>query len=70
MLRKLGLSPQRRAFKQDELLVVEWMAKDFHAIQKIVREQNAEIFSLAMSPRSVPTITPARLGHHEKKLLL
>lgn len=47
LLKKLGLSPQRpqrRAFQQDELLVVEWMAKDFPAIQKLAREQKAEIF--------------------------
>ena len=47
LLKKLGLSPQRpqrRAFQQDELLVVEWMAKDFPAIQKLAREEKAEIF--------------------------
>lgn len=34
LLKKLGLSPQRpklRSFLQDELLVVEWMVKDFPA---------------------------------------
>ena len=47
LLKKLGLSPQRpqrRAFQQDELLVVEWMAKDFPAIKKLAREEKAEIF--------------------------
>jgi len=47
LLKKLGLSPQRpqrRAFQQDELLVVEWMAKDFPAIKKLAREQKAEIY--------------------------
>lgn len=47
LLNKIGLSPQRpqrRAFQQDELLVVEWMAKDFPEIQKLAREQKAEIF--------------------------
>ena len=47
LLKKLGLSPQRpkrRAFQQDELLVVEWMAKDFPAIKKLAREQKKEIY--------------------------
>lgn len=47
LLKRLGLSPQRpqrKAFQQDELLVVEWMAKDFPAIKKLAREQKAEIF--------------------------
>ncbi|MGB3223761.1 MAG: transposase [Desulforhopalus sp.] len=29
---------------QDELLVVEWLAKDFPAIKKLAREQKAEIY--------------------------
>lgn len=47
LLKRLGLSPQRpqrKAFQQDELLVVEWMAKDFPAIQELARQQKAEIF--------------------------
>lgn len=47
LLKKIGLSPQRpirKAYQQDELLVVEWMAKDFPEIRKLAKEQEAEIF--------------------------
>jgi transposase len=47
LLKKLGLSPQRpqrRAYQQDELLVVKWMAEDLPAIKKLARKEGAEIF--------------------------
>ncbi len=47
LLKKLGLSPQRpirRAYQQDQALVVDWMAKDFPAIKKMAKRENAEIY--------------------------
>lgn len=47
LLRKLGLSPQRplrRAYQQDQALVVDWMAKEFPAIKKMAKTENAEIY--------------------------
>lgn len=47
LLHKLGLSPQRpvrRAFQQNQPLVVDWMAKDFPRIKKMTLEAGADIF--------------------------
>ena len=47
LLHKLGLSPQRpvrRAFQQDQHLVVDWMAKDFPTIKKMAQKAGADIF--------------------------
>ena len=47
LLKKLGLSPQkpvRRACQQNQALVVDWMAKDFPAIKKMAKKENAEIY--------------------------
>ena len=47
LLRKLGLSPQRpvrRAYQQDQALVVDWMARDFPAIKKLARLTGADIY--------------------------
>ena len=46
LLKKLGLSPQRpihKAYQQDEVLVLEWIAKDFPEIKRLARAENAEI---------------------------
>jgi len=47
LLKKLGLTPQRptrRAIERDDLLVLQWIADDFPKIQRLAKEQNAEIF--------------------------
>ena len=47
LLHKLGLSPQRpvrRAVQQDQLLVVDWMAKDFPAIKRLAKREKAVIY--------------------------
>ena len=47
LLHKLGLSPQRpvrRAFQQNQPLVVDWMANDFPEIKKMAVEAGADIF--------------------------
>ena len=47
LLHKLGLSPQRpvrRAFQQNQPLVVDWMANDFPEIKKMALEAGADIF--------------------------
>ncbi|WP_052302039.1 winged helix-turn-helix domain-containing protein [Desulfobulbus propionicus] len=47
LLHRLGLSPQRpvrRAFQQNQPLVVDWMAKDFPRIKKMALEAGADIF--------------------------
>lgn len=47
LLGKLGLSPQRpvrRAYQQDQALVVDWIAKDFPAIKKMAKAEQATIY--------------------------
>lgn len=47
LLHKLGLSPQRpvrRAYQQNQVLVVDWMAKDFPAIKKLAKQVGADIY--------------------------
>jgi len=47
LLKKLGLSPQRptrRAIQREDLAVFKWMAEDYKNIQKLAKEQQAEIF--------------------------
>ena len=47
LLRKLDQNPQppqRKAYKQEEYLVLKWMAEDFKNIQKLVKIEDAEIF--------------------------
>lgn len=48
LLHKLGLSPQRpvrRAHQQNQVLVADWMVKDFPGIKKMAKEVDADIFS-------------------------
>jgi len=47
LLGKLGLSPQRpvrRAYQQDQALVIDWIAKDFPAIKKMAKAEQATIY--------------------------
>lgn len=47
LLHKLGLSPQRpvrRAFQQNQPLVVDWMVQDFPEIKRMALEAGADIF--------------------------
>jgi len=47
LLHKLGLSPQRpvrRAYQQNQVLVADWMVKDFPGIKKMAKEAGADIF--------------------------
>ncbi len=47
LLAKMGLSPQKplmRAYQQDETLVKTWITKDFPAIKKLAKRENADIF--------------------------
>ena len=47
LLHKLGLSPQRpvrRAYQQNQVLVADWMVKDFPKIKKMAKAAGADIF--------------------------
>ncbi|MFZ5776516.1 MAG: IS630 family transposase [Thermodesulfobacteriota bacterium] len=47
LLGKLGLSPQRpvrRAYQQDQRLVIDWIAKDFPSIKKMAKAEQATIY--------------------------
>jgi len=47
LLAKLGLTPQRpvrRAYQQDQALVVDWISKDFPAIKKMAKAEQATIY--------------------------
>ena len=47
LLGQFGLSPQRpvrRAYQQDQSLVVDWIAKDFPAIKKMAKTEQATIY--------------------------
>jgi transposase len=47
LLAKLGLSPQRpvrRAYQQDQALVIDWVAKEFPEIKKMAKAEQATIY--------------------------
>ena len=47
LLDKLGLSPQRpvrRAYQQDQSLVIDWVSKEFPAIKKMAKAEQATIY--------------------------